>query len=85
MQPNHANMDGPAISSLLGISMTTFDGGERTERQWPGSLEGVGSAVVSIDQSKTGVPASHGLIVALFSACGSCRWWGGWRRWLPYY
>ena len=45
--------------------MMTFGGSERTERQWRELLEGVGLSVVSIEQSKTGVPGSDGLIIAM--------------------
>lgn len=59
------NISVPSISSLLDISMMTFGGRERTEREWRSLLEGAGLSVLSIEQSKTGVPGSDGLIIAL--------------------
>ncbi len=59
------NTGAPAISSLMDLSMMTFGGMERTERQWRELLEGVGLSVVSIEEPKTGIPGMDGTIVAM--------------------
>lgn len=59
------DINAPPISSLLDISMMTFGGCERTDRQWRNLLKDAGLHVLSIEQSKTGVPGSDGLIIAL--------------------
>ena len=58
------NIGAPAISSLMDLTMMTFGGSERTERQWRQLIEAIGLSVISIDQSKTGIPGSDGLIAA---------------------
>ena len=45
--------------------MMAIGGMERTERQWRTLLEGVGLAVVSIEQPKGGTPGADGMIIAI--------------------
>lgn len=59
------NIGAAAISSLMDLSMMTFGGMERTERQWRELLVGVGLSVVSIEEPKMGILGMEGTIVAM--------------------
>lgn len=49
----------------MDLSMMTFGGMERTERQWRELLEGVELSVVSIERPKANIPGMDGTIVAM--------------------
>ena len=58
------NTGASTITSLMDLSMMTFAGMERTERQWRELLEGVGLSVAIIERPKVDIPGMDGRIIA---------------------
>ena len=56
----------PAFSGMMDISMMTFGGMERTERQWLELLHGVGLSVVRVEGPGRGKMSGDGVVEAVW-------------------
>lgn len=59
------DIEAPAFSSMMDISMMTFGGMERTERQWRELISGVGLTVVRVEGPIKGKLSGDGVIEAV--------------------